>query len=93
METFISQNTHLHATNYAIRNLGPKEMTPGIVFAAPAPHILTIAVGFARVQNACSHTPHDDTKGVEYHGECCVVSCNLLTLPVSLFPECANDEH
>jgi len=55
-----------------------EELSSFVVFASPAPHVLTIALSLALVQNAGTNGPHDNAEDEEGNGEDGVVSCNLL---------------
>jgi hypothetical protein len=70
--------TYLQAADKSIRDVVLKERTALVVFAAPAPDILAISVGFTLVQDSCADTPHDDTKDKEKNSESGVVDGDLL---------------
>ena len=49
-----------------------------VVLAGPAPHVFSLALGFALVQDAGANGPHDDAEDEEGDGEDGVVGCHLL---------------
>lgn len=55
----------LHAADKGIANIVLEQFAPFIVFAAPAPYILPIAVVSATVQDCSTDSPHDDAESEE----------------------------
>ena len=60
-----------------------KQSSSLVVVARPAPHILTVAVGSAGLQNGGCEDPHDGAKDKETNGIGRIVDCHLLRSSVS----------
>lgn len=73
----------LKAAGESIGDIVFEEMTPLVIHARPAPHVLAIALGFALVEDTGANCPHDDAENEEGDGEYGVVSGHLFCSPVT----------
>ena len=55
----------LHAADQSISDVVLEELTAFVVFAAPAPNVLTITIVSTAVQDGGTHSPHDDAESKE----------------------------
>lgn len=59
-------------------NIVLEQVSPLVVFAAPAPEVGAAAANLAPVQDACADHPHDNTEQEPTHSEHGIVDCDLL---------------
>ena len=68
----------LHAADKSIPNVVLEEFPAFVVFAAPPPYILPIAVVSATVQNCSTYSPHDDAESEEEDCKDCIIDSSFL---------------
>lgn len=73
----------LQSTYQGVVHVVLEKFSPLVVFAAPSPKICSAAIGFAAVQDAGTHEPHDDTEHEPAHCEHGVVNGHLLGASVA----------
>ena len=69
---------YLEATDEVVVDFVLEESAALVIIASPAPHVLTVTVGFTRVEDGGSHDPHDGAEDEEADGECGVVDGGFL---------------
>ena len=84
--------TYLQTTRKGVRDVILKQLPPGVVLASPAPHVLTLALLLALVQDAGSDAPDDDAEDEEDDGEGGVVDRHLLGSMVASSPVRPEDD-
>jgi len=70
--------TYLKTADQIIRNVVLKKCFASVVFATPAPDILSISFGFALTQDGGSHAPHDNAENEEDDGKSGIINSDLL---------------
>lgn len=70
-----------------------EECRPFVVFAGPAPHVLTVAVVLGDIQDACPNSPHDRTEDEKGNGKRGVVDCNSFSPLVTTAPVAKDDDY
>lgn len=83
--------TYLKSANQRIIHLVLKQLTPLVVDARPAPHILIIAVVLRALQDAGRDTPHHDAEDEEADSEDGIVHGRFLRSSVAASPVCVED--
>lgn len=63
----------LKSANKCIGNVVLEDMSSGIVYARPAPHVFVVVLRFTLIENGCSDSPHNDAEDEETNGEDSVV--------------------
>lgn len=72
-----NESPFLHAANQSISNIVLEELAAFVVFAAPAPNVLSITVISTAVQDRGTDSPHDDAESEEEDGEDSVVDSSF----------------
>ena len=80
------RGTYLKAADEVVVDFVLEEGAAPVVVASPAPHVLTVAVGFTGVENGGSHDPHDGAEDEEADCEGGVVDSGFLCPIVTASP-------
>ena len=80
------EGTRLKPADQDVADLVLEKLTPLVVFATPAPKILSVTIRLAAVEYPGADAPHDDAKGEEDDGENGIVDCCLFRSPVTMSP-------
>ena len=69
--------SYLKPADQVIRDIIFEQLASLVVLAAPSPHVLTVAILSALVENASADAPHDDTEDEKGHGKRGIVDSYL----------------
>ena len=71
------RGAYLKTADEGVGDVVLEQLASRVVFAGPAPHVFSLALRFALVQDASANGPHDDAEDEEGDGEDGVIGCYL----------------